>query len=89
MKPPPLLPEETLRRVLRLSQFDGMFVLLVPGFLALTWAAEGEAAAAFAEHRDLIAGEVLAVDVHEAEDPTTLAVREPDLGFGYSVSRVS
>jgi hypothetical protein len=42
MKPPPLLPEETLRRVLRLSQFDGMFVLLVPGFLALTWAAAGD-----------------------------------------------
>jgi isoleucyl-tRNA synthetase len=56
--------------------------------IRLTWAAEGEAAAAFAEHRELIAGEVLAVDVHEAEDPTTLAVREPDLGFGYSVSRV-
>jgi isoleucyl-tRNA synthetase len=57
--------------------------------ITLTWAGDGEAAEAFTEHRDLIAGEVLAVDVHEAEDPSALEVRDRDLGFGYSVSRVS
>ena len=32
---PPLLPEETLRRVLRVANFDGMSVLAVAGILAL------------------------------------------------------
>jgi hypothetical protein len=41
MKPPPLLPEETLRRVLRLARFDGMFILMVAGFFALTSASMG------------------------------------------------
>ena len=42
MKAPPLLPEETLRRVLRLAQIDGICVLAVPGFFALASASLGD-----------------------------------------------
>ena len=44
--------------------------------IALTWKAEGEMAEAFAEHRDLIAGEVLATTMAEAESVDTLTVRD-------------
>jgi hypothetical protein len=39
---PPLLPEETLARVLRLARGDGMGVLMVATFFALTSAAMGD-----------------------------------------------
>jgi hypothetical protein len=39
---PPLLPEETLRRVLRVANFDGMSVLAVAGILALASASVGD-----------------------------------------------
>jgi acetolactate synthase regulatory subunit len=35
MKPPPLLPDETLQRVLRVAKFDGISVLAIAGTLAL------------------------------------------------------
>ncbi len=35
MKAPPLLPEETFHRVLRVANFDGLSVLAIAGFLAL------------------------------------------------------
>jgi hypothetical protein len=35
MKAPPLLPEETLRRVLRVARLDGMSVLVIAGLFAL------------------------------------------------------
>ena len=35
MQPPPILPEETLRRVLRLARFDGMSVLIIAGAFGL------------------------------------------------------
>ncbi|HEX2854258.1 MAG TPA: hypothetical protein VHO24_13565 [Opitutaceae bacterium] len=41
-KTPPLLPEETLQRVLRVARVDGMSVLLIAGFLALASAAAGD-----------------------------------------------
>ncbi len=42
MKAPPLLPEETIRRVLRLAQIDGICVLALPGFFALASASLGD-----------------------------------------------
>lgn len=42
MKAPPLLPEETLRRVVRLARFDGLTVLALPGFFALLAASAGD-----------------------------------------------
>jgi isoleucyl-tRNA synthetase len=56
--------------------------------IALSWAAQGEMAAAFEEHRDLIAGEVLASTMAEAESADTLAVRDDELGLSFSVYRV-
>lgn len=41
MKTPPLLPEETLHRVLRTATFDGWSVLVIAGVLALASAAAG------------------------------------------------
>jgi len=42
MKTPPLLPAETLHRVLRVANLDGLSVLLVAGLLALVSAASGD-----------------------------------------------
>ena len=42
MQQPPLLPEETLARVLRLARFDGMSVLVLGGMFALIAAAAGD-----------------------------------------------
>lgn len=39
---PPLLPEETLARVLRLARFDGMGVLVFAGFFAILSALAGD-----------------------------------------------
>jgi isoleucyl-tRNA synthetase len=55
--------------------------------VALTWSAEGETAAAVVEHRELIAGEVLATTMAEAESVDTLAVRDDELGFAFTVVR--
>jgi len=41
MKTPPLLPEETLHRVLRVANFNGMSVLAVSGMLTLAVASTG------------------------------------------------
>lgn len=42
MKAPPLLPEETLHRVLRVANLDGLTVMGIAGFLALISAAAGD-----------------------------------------------
>ena len=42
MQQPPLLPSETLMRVLRLAKLDGMGVLLLGGLFALMAASGGE-----------------------------------------------
>jgi isoleucyl-tRNA synthetase len=55
--------------------------------VALTWKADGETAAAVAEHRELIAGEVLATTMAEAESVDTLTVRDDELGFAFTVFR--
>ncbi len=55
--------------------------------ITLTWQAGGEAAAAFAEHQSLIADEVLATSVVEA-DPGADAFRDEELGFAFAVARV-
>lgn len=56
--------------------------------IALNWFAAGEMAEAFAEHSELIAGEVLAASMAEAESADTLTVRDDELGFSFSVFRV-
>jgi hypothetical protein len=43
MRPPPLLPEETLVRVLRLAKLDGITVLVLGGVFALMAAGNGQA----------------------------------------------
>ena len=43
---PPILPSETLRRVLRLARFDGMSVLIVAGGFALLSGASGDVSGA-------------------------------------------
>ena len=57
--------------------------------ISLTWAATGEAAEAFAAHRELIAGEVLATEVIEnaGTEVASMEHQDTDLGFGYSVTR--
>lgn len=42
MRPPPLLPEETLQRVQRIARFDGMGSLVLGALFAVTAAASGE-----------------------------------------------
>ncbi len=42
MRAPPLLPEETFARVVRMANFDGTSVLLLGGFFALLTALSGE-----------------------------------------------
>jgi len=67
--------------------------------IALTWHAEGETAAALRENGPLVAAEVLAVEMHEAEpvaasvasvdgSPTGSVVHDPDLELHFSVTRV-
>jgi len=42
MKAPPLLPEETLLRVLRVARLDGLSVLVIAGVFALISALAGD-----------------------------------------------
>jgi isoleucyl-tRNA synthetase len=67
--------------------------------IVLTWQAGGETAEALRAHRDLVADEVLAVEMVEGEPATTSAdtvdgaptagvVRDEDLGLTFSVARV-
>ena len=55
--------------------------------ITLNWSATGPMAEAFAEHRDLIAGEVLAVSLRESAAPEELDVRDEELGFSFTVYR--
>jgi len=56
--------------------------------IALTWTATGPMAEAFAEHADLIAGEVLAASMAESDAPADLAFSDAEVGFSFSVFRV-
>jgi hypothetical protein len=42
MKAPPFLPEETLQRVLRMANFNGLSVMAISGFLTLAVASNGD-----------------------------------------------
>ena len=55
--------------------------------IVLTWQADGETAAALRENGQLVAEEVLAVEMPEAE-PTGSVVRDEDLGLAFSVTKV-
>jgi len=53
----------------------------------LTWQAGGETAAALREHGRLVADEVLAGEMREA-DPVGAVVRDDDLDLTFSVARL-
>ncbi len=55
--------------------------------ITLTWQADGELAAALREHEQVVAREVLAVEVIEGE-PTGDVRRDDDLGLQFAVSRM-
>jgi isoleucyl-tRNA synthetase len=55
--------------------------------IALTWKAAGEMEEAILEHRELIAREVLATSMAEAESVDTLTVHDDELGFSFTVFR--
>jgi isoleucyl-tRNA synthetase len=55
--------------------------------IALTWAADGELRDAVLEHRELIAREVLATTMAEAESVDTLTVHDDELGFSFTLFR--
>jgi isoleucyl-tRNA synthetase len=54
--------------------------------ITLTWAADGDTAEALREHAELVAREVLAVDMSEGT-PTGTVVPDEDLGLRFSVSK--
>ncbi len=61
--------------------------------IALSWGAldgedVGDTVAAVAEHRELIADEVLASTIAEAESPDGLEHSDPELGFAFTVYRI-
>lgn len=60
---PPLLPEETLFRVLRLAKFDGTSVLLLGGLFAILAASGGDARFAIV---GLLAAGAGAIELHGA-----------------------
>ena len=64
MKATPLLPEETLRRVLRLAQIAGICVLAVPGFFALASASLGDVTGVIV---GLLVAAAGAVELHGAD----------------------
>jgi isoleucyl-tRNA synthetase len=55
--------------------------------IELTWQAGGETAESLREHAGLVADEVLAVAMREAE-PEGAVVRDDDLDLAFSVTRV-
>ncbi len=55
--------------------------------IVLRWAADGETAQAVADHTDLIAREVLAVQTVRAEEPGAQWHRHDDLGLAFSVQK--
>jgi hypothetical protein len=64
MKAPPLLPEETLRRLLRVARFDGLCVLALPGLFALLSAGVGDTFGALV---GLLVAAAGAVELHGAD----------------------
>jgi len=56
--------------------------------IALSWHAGGELQAAIEEHRELIAGEVLASTIAESDAPDGLDQRDDDLGLAFTVYRI-
>ena len=64
MKAPPLLPEETLRRVLRVARLDGMSVLVIAGLFALISALAGDGLGAVV---GLLVAGAGAVELHGAK----------------------
>ena len=71
MQQPPLLPAETLVRVLRLAKFDGLSVLLIAGVFALLAATAGDFSGALV---GLLAAGAGAVELHGV---SLLGEREP------------
>ena len=86
---PALVRAGLAREVIRLVQearkasgFD------VADRIRLVWSGDGEAAEALEEHQDLVAGEVLAVEITRSQAPGA-AWQDSDLGLTFSVERAS
>ena len=56
--------------------------------ITLTWAADGDTAAAVVEHLELIAKEVLATSTEKVEDAAGLGFTDDEVGFTFSVAKV-
>ena len=56
--------------------------------IALSWHAEGETREAIEEHRELIAREVLASTIAEADNADGLEQSDPALGLAFTVYRI-
>jgi isoleucyl-tRNA synthetase len=57
--------------------------------ITLTWAADGELAAALREHAELLGRETLAVDVVETAELAQAVVEDEDLGLTFSVQKAA
>ncbi len=84
------LAREVIRMIQEARKANGFEV---SDRIALSWAVldgdgSGELAEAVAEHRGLIAEEVLASTIAESENPDELAQRDTDLGIGFTVYRI-
>ena len=77
------LAREVIRLVQETRKNSG---LEVSDRISLRWAAEGDLATALREHADLVAGEVLATSMDEAE-PEEDWVADPDLGLRFALAK--
>ena len=79
MKPPPFLPDETLRRVLRVARLDGMSVAVIAGVFALISALAGDGLGAVV---GLLVAGAGAIELHGA----TLLVHGEPRGMNWLIS---
>ena len=84
------LAREVIRMIQEARKANGFDV---SDRIALSWAVldqdgTGEMARTMEEHRDLIAAEVLASTIAEADSPEGLAQSDADLGVAFSVHQV-
>ncbi len=79
------LAREVIRTIQEARKANGFEV---SDRIALSWHATGETHEAIEQHRELIATEVLASTIAEAESVQTLAQTEDELGFAFTVYRI-
>ncbi len=79
------LAREVIRTIQEARKANGFEV---SDRIALSWHAEAETREAIEQHRELIATEVLASTVAEADSAESLAQTEDDLGLSFTVYRI-